>query len=69
MDDAEPGRLLIEAKQALEYGLFEAMIESDLPFGVRGADGTEARLESLISVASRAADTGTRSVDAAGRIR
>ena len=31
------GRLLIEAKAALPHGEFEAMVESDLPFGARTA--------------------------------
>lgn len=31
----ETGRLLTEAKAELEHGEFEAMIESDLPFGAR----------------------------------
>jgi N6-adenosine-specific RNA methylase IME4 len=33
----EVGRLLIEAKDALPHGSFEAMVESELPFGSRTA--------------------------------
>src|SRR5262249_15165538 len=32
------GRLLIDAKEKLPHGTFEAMIESDLPFGPRTAE-------------------------------
>jgi Protein of unknown function (DUF3102) len=37
MQSSRPGRLLIEAKEALDHGEFIATVETELPFGPRTA--------------------------------